>query len=418
VAGPDLPGQPAPEPSLNHPAHRTGWLYRRGLALVPERRVYAAFFLYAFSMGGLFARMGEIQRGMGVAEGALGLALMGTACGTMVSLTWGHRVIERLGYRRCLLALVPLTAFWYAVAAWAGAPGGLFAALFCAGVAVGALEIIVNVEADRVEHQLQRRIMNRAHGFWSLGFFGSGLLGALSAWLGIGVQLQLALTVLLVVLAMVLLLGRFEPAQARPQAAREAQPVHRFARPTRAILWLVCLCFSAMVMEGTGIDWSAIYMRDVFGASPFVAGLAVATGALAQAVARFAADAFVARFSPVGVARVLLLALGLGVLMVFVAWAPWVAFAGFALMGVGTSALFPLAMSAAAQRHDRPASVNVAALSQLAFVAFLLAPPLLGQVAEHWGIRFAFGLGLPLVLLSAWAVSSLKPVPTPPQRRG
>lgn len=61
-----------------------------GWTLPAAQRVYAAFFLYAFSLGGLFPRMGEIQQRMGVGEGALGMALIGTACGTMVSLTWGH----------------------------------------------------------------------------------------------------------------------------------------------------------------------------------------------------------------------------------------------------------------------------------------------------------------------------------------
>jgi MFS family permease len=68
--------------------------------------------------------------------------------------------------------------------------------------------------------------------------------------------------------------------------------------------------------------------------------------------------------------------------------------------------MFPLAMSAAAQRTDRPAATNVAALAQISFVSFLLGPPLLGFAAEHWGIRWAFGLGLPLVVLSL-AVSSI-----------
>jgi cyanate permease len=384
------------------------WGHRIGWALPPAQRVYAAFFLYAFSLGGLFPRMGEIQQRMGVGEGALGLALIGTACGTMVSLTWGHALIERVGYRRCLLWLLPATAMWYALASWPTAPWVLFAVLLPAGVGVGALEIIVNVEADRVEHGLGRRIMNRSHGFWSLGFFAAGMVGAGSAWLGISPQLQLSAIVFLVSLATLLLLGRFAPSNPRPQAAGAAM-APRFARPTRAIFWLVCLTFSAMVMEGASIDWSSIYMRDVFGAAPFVAGLAVATGALAQACARFAADHFVERYSPQAVARVLLLTLGLGVLVVFAALHPAASLLGFALMGVGTSAIFPLAMSAAAQRHDRPAAINVAALSQLAFTAFLLAPPLLGFVAEHWGIRYAFGLGLPLVVVSWWSVASLDP---------
>lgn len=372
----------------------------------PAHRVYAAFFIYAFSLGGLFPRMGEIQRGMGVGEGALGLALMGTACGTMVSLTWGHGLIERVGYRRCLLWLLPIASVWYALAAWAAAPWMLFACLVPAGICIGAIEIVVNVEADRVEHRLGRRIMNRSHGFWSFGFFGAGVVGALSARWGVSPQTQLMATVLVVVVATVWVLGGFEPSAARPQAPGAAQ-APRFARPTLAIMSLVGLCFSAMVMEGAGIDWSSIYMRDVFGSAPFVAGLAVATGAFAQAMARFSADHFVERHSPRVVARALLLTLGVGVLLVFAAWHPLVSMLGFALMGVGTSAIFPLAMSAAAQRHDRPAAVNVAALSQTAFVAFLVAPPMLGFIAEHWGIRYAFGLGLPLVVISWLSLASL-----------
>jgi MFS family permease len=163
-----------------------------------------------------------------------------------------------------------------------------------------------------------------------------------------------------------------------------------------------------MVLEGAGADWSAIYMRDVFGAAPFVAGLAVAIGALAQGATRFFADRFVERHQSVAVARVLLGVLAAGTLLVFVAPSAGLALAGFALMGVGTSAIFPLAMSAAAQRTDRAAATNVAALAQFSFVAFLLGPPLLGYVAQAFGIRWSFGVGLPLVALSFIAASALR----------
>jgi MFS family permease len=149
-------------------------------------------------------------------------------------------------------------------------------------------------------------------------------------------------------------------------------------------------------------------MRDVVGAPPFLAGAAVATGAAAQAVTRFFADRFVERHHPVLVARVLLGVLGIGTLLVFAATTAWAALLGFALMGVGTSAIFPLAMSAAAQRTDRAPATNVAALAQISFVAFLLGPPLLGLVAQAFGIRWAFGVGLPLVGLSFIAAAALR----------
>jgi len=377
------------------------------LSLAPHRRVFAAFFLYAFSMGGFYPRLGDIQRAMGVAEGALGLALIGAAAGTLISLTFAGQLLERVGHRRALLGLIPLISLFYAVAAWATGPQALFVLLLPAGLCIGALEVVVNVEADRAEHQLGRRIMNRAHAFWSIGFFAAGLLGAaLSQW-GLSVQRHLLLMVPFVLLATALLLGGFQPTPKRDNGHAAAVP--RFARPTRPIMALVMLTMSAMVLEGASADWSAIYMRDVFGAVPFVAGAAVAVGALAQAITRFFADGFVERHSPAVVARVLLGVLGAGTLLVFIAPAGAVALIGFGLMGAGTSAIFPLAMSAAAQRTDRPAAINVAALAQTSFVAFLLGPPLLGLVAQALGVRWAFGVGLPLILLSFAATASLRP---------
>ena len=378
--------------------------HRFGLHLSAEWRVFAAFFMYSFGLGGIFPRLGEIQRGMGVGEGALGLALIGTAAGTLVSLTLASRLLERIGYRRALLVLTPMIALFFAIASWASGPVVLFLCLVPAGLCVGLVEVVVNVEADRVEHQLGRRIMNRAHAFWSFGFFAAGLAGAGIAQLGISPQLHLALMVPVSLVATLLLLGRFSPAPLREATTEEAP---HFARPTWAIMALVCVTLSAMLLEGAGADWSAIYMRDVFAASPLVCGLAVAAGAFTQAVMRFFADGLVERFSPVVFARCLLVVLGCGALLVVLAPGPVWALLGLGLMGVGTSGIFPLAMSAAAQRTDRPAAVNVAALAQISFVVFLLGPPLLGQVAEHFGIRNLYAACLPFVLLSLVAVGAL-----------
>jgi MFS family permease len=385
---------------------------RIGLALPPRRRVFAAFFLYAFALGGLFPRLAELQRSMGLTESELGLGLIGAASGTLVSLTLAGPLIERVGHRRTLLALLLAMPVFYALAAHASGALALFACLVPAGLCIGAVELVVNLEADRVEHQGGRRIMNRAHAFWSFGFFGAGLLGALAARAGISPQWQLAGMVPLSALLVLLLLGRFEPAPQR--SGGNAEPAHRFARPTWAIMALVLLSLSALVLEGAGIDWSAIYMRDVFGSSPFIGGLAVATGACVQGAARYVADRFVERHSPVVMARALLAVLGIGTLLVTAASAWPVALLGFALMGVGTSVVFPLAMSAAAQRTDRPAATNVAALAQISFVSFLLGPPLLGYVAEHLGIRWTFGVGLPLGVLSVAVLPILRtPVKRP-----
>ncbi len=378
-----------------------------GPSLTPQGRVYSAFALYAMAIGGIFPRLGDLQRALAVDERTLGLALIGMASGTLLSLTLAGRWLERVGHRAALLGLIPMLALWVAVASFARGPLMLYLLLLPAGLCIGAVEVVVNLEADRLEHRLGRRLMNRAHACWSIGFFGASLLGAGFAQMGFSPQAHLALMTGVVGTLCGLLLGGFEPAPRRPDC--HDGPAPRGARPTRTTLWLLAATLGAMVLEGAAADWSAIYMRDVLAAGPFAAGAAVATGAAAQALARWHADGWVERLGPVRLARVLHLLLGAGALAVLLAPHAAVALLGFALIGVGSSAIFPLAMSAAAQATDRPAAVNVAALAQTSFLAFLLGPPLLGGVATAVGIRWAFGITLPLVLLGWIAARALAP---------
>jgi hypothetical protein len=67
--------------------------------------------------------------------------------------------------------MIPLLALLYAIASFAIGPLSFFPLLFPAGIVIGGIEIILNLEADRTEHMIGYRIMNRAHAFWSFGFF-------------------------------------------------------------------------------------------------------------------------------------------------------------------------------------------------------------------------------------------------------
>ena len=99
----------------------------------------------------------------------------------------------------------------------------------------------------------------------------------------------------------------------------------------------------------------------------------------------------------------------LGVGCVVFSFEPITALLGFLLMGGGSAVIFPLAMSAAAQRTDKTPEENVASLAQFVFVIFLLAPPILGFVGEHLGLRWSFALCFPLLIVSFFTISSLDP---------
>lgn len=371
----------------------------------PQIRIYSVFFLFALSLGGLLSRMADLQRQLGVTESQLGLTLIGMAIGSLISLTIASPLIVRLGARWTAIITVFGTAALYALVPWLPGAPFVFAALFVAGFLAGALEINVNIETDKLEALLGRRIMNRAHGMWSLGFFVTALIGAGMRHFEVSIQVHTGIMLALVLAVGLVTFTGMTTAPARADAHQGEHPV--FAIPTLGLLPLCMIGIAAFLVEGAGVDWSTIYMRDVWKAEPFIGGLGLTLFTFLMAITRLFIDPFVDGFGPRRVAGTLLVVAGVGVTLVGFAPFDWVALIGFGLMGAGCSAVYPLAVSAAAQRTDRPAAVNVAAIGQVTFIVFFLAPPLLGFVAEHLGISNSYLICLPVIVLGLLAVPAL-----------
>jgi Na+/melibiose symporter-like transporter len=373
--------------------------------LQPQHRIYICFFLFATSLGALLARMPDLQVALAVNKSELGLTLIGMALGALISLTVSSPLIARLGARTTALVTVLGTSALLALVPWLGTAHRVFFVLFCEGLLAGALEINLNVEIGRIEAQLGRSLMNRAHGFWSLGFFVTALAASVVRQAGISMELHLAMT-----FGTVLIIGLWSISGMRnaptPIASREAK-TPLIALPTLGLLPLCVMGIAAFLVEGAGIDWSAIYMRDVFAVEPLMGGLGLTLFTFFMALARLFVDPLVDRFGARATAAVLLVLSASGLSAVWLAPHPYIALSGFALMGAGCSAVYPLAVSAAAQRKDRAASINVAALAQMTFVVFFLAPPLLGFIAEHAGIRTSYLACLPLIIYALFSINAL-----------
>lgn len=391
------------------------------MLLAPQHRTYLAFFLIAISTGAFLARMPDLQMMLNVNKAELGLTLIGLATGALVSLTFSSPIVMKLGAKLTLMITLLGTALLLALVPFMPDAPSVFCLLFLVGLLGGAFEINLNVEIGRIEAQLGLGIMNRAHGFWSVGFFVTAISASFIRHAGIDMQTHLH-----IVLGLVFVLGVLNVAgmkNAPIVKVPEIENAPHFALPTLGLLPLCLIGIAAFLVEGAGIDWSAIYMRDVFNSEPLIGGTGLTLFALFMAVARLFVDPVVDRHGPCVVAIVLLATAALGITMVWLAPHPYVALAGFALMGGGCSAIYPMAVTAAAQRTDRPSEINVAALAQMSFVVFFLAPPLLGFIAEHLGIRNAYLVCLPLILGSLLASPSLasrrrEAQPLPPGQHG
>jgi len=368
------------------------------MKIAPQHRIYCGFFLFAFAMGSLMSRLADLQLQFGVEEGVLGLTIIGMSIGALISLTFSANFIKQLGQKNTLrlslfgcataLSLVPLM------------PGveAAFVCLFFGGLSIGALEISLNIEADRIEAMTGQRIMSRAHGFWSIGFFVAALASIPIRQAGISPLLHMAAIPPATVFVIYIFYRGFAPAPPRGGFAVDKPPL--VARPSRGVLALCAVGLTPVLMEGAGLDWSVIYMRDTFVVAPAISSMSLTVFTLFMAAGRLAADPVISRFGPRDVTLVLLTMCVASLFMVAYAPSATIALAGFALMGLGASAVYPVVVSEAAQLTDRPAEINVAALSQIVFLVFLFGPPLLGFVAQFWGIRAIYLVCLPFAVLS------------------
>ena len=101
------------------------------------------------------------------------------------------------------------------------------------------------------------------------------------------------------------------------------------AFPTIGLLPLCLIGAAPLFAEGASVDWSAIYMRDVFAVEPFVGGLSVTIFPCSSPSRASGMDPVIDRFNPRWVAIIFLGVATIGLVAVATAPHPYIALAGF-----------------------------------------------------------------------------------------
>jgi MFS family permease len=377
------------------------------MIFTPARRIMTIFMMHSIVMTNWFPRIPDMQAKLHVGTGDLSLGLLGASIGSLVALPLAGQIIEWLSPRRTILVAFVFYCLAYALVGWAWSIPSLFAALFLAGFFLPIVDVAMNVEADRIEASGGRRIMSTCHGFWSVGSIIGGLSGAAFASLEVDIRWHLA------IVGAVSLPIALAVAYRLPQISAEPKPRDgrrfRIALPTWSLMPLCIFAFGMLLVEAAMLDWSSLFLRSVIEATPFGAGIGFAAFTIAMAVGRFLGDWAAERFGPVAVARSCGLIGLAGVIALVTAPIFLQAIVGLAAIGLGVSVAVPLSVSAAASRGDRPASVNVAALSLISFCGFLVEPPLVGFGAELSGsLRVGIAMLIPAIVASIFLAGHVR----------
>lgn len=369
----------------------------RGSFLSREAVIMSVFLIHAVASGGIFTRIPDIQAALALNEATLGLVLMAQPVGGLLSFLIASFIVERVGPKRICLITIPMMALGSFVFAAAPFLAVGVVGLLLYGASFSVVNVAMNVEADRVEAITSRKIMNRCHGWWSIGFLAASLIGVGARAFAISAPVHLGLMALLSVLAVCLIVWNMRESPARAHSDTSRRRVITF--PSGATLRIVGFGLVGSFVQGATHNWSVIYMRDSFAAPDWVDALSIPAFLLALSLGRMFGDGWVTRYGTYRVAVALISVALVGLLMVIFSGALWQALIGFGLMGLGISTTFPLMITAAAQLGDRASSANVAAVTMTTGIAMLAVPPIMGLVAEAYSIRTSFMLLVPVFIL-------------------
>jgi MFS family permease len=364
--------------------------------------VSAAFLAFGVVPGTWVPRLPAIKDHLHLSDGQIGFALLICAVGAIagaglarVVLSRGSRAWVRLLTVALCLALIPVgLATNFAV---------LVVAFLVLGGCSGFIDVLENAQAAEVERGAGRPMLNGFHGFWSLGAVIGSIAAGAAAYLGVPPLEHFVVVALLVAAISAPLLRTLPNTRGGAQPADEATTRRLI---TRSAALVAALGFCAIIVEGGGADWNALYLREYGHASQGLAAVGFAGFSVAMMAVRFRADRLTARTSATTVARLggLLAAVGFGIAIALPA-VPGAIF-GFVLVGTGVAVIVPLAFSAGANLGRSGTALSL--IASAAYAGSIAGPGLIGSVADHVGLRVALGLPLAASLIVAMLAAGLR----------
>jgi len=374
--------------------------------------VYLVFIGSGLGFASWAARIPQVAEELDLTPGALGLALMAIAVGSLIALPSAGLIVHRIGAAKTIVVMSLICAAGIATVGVGVLVGEapVVIGLLLMGFGNGAWDVAMNVEASAVEQQLKRSIMSRFHAGFSLGTVTGALLGAAMNALRVSVTVNLLVIALLLVVAMPLSTRGFLPAgtEAHDEPSKRIHPLKAWIEPRTLLIGLFVLTMA--FAEGTATDWIGVATIDGYGATAALGSLAYGVFVASMTFGRWYGAQILDRFGRVPVLRVSAASALIGLLIVVFGPNLFTAMVGTILWGLGTALGFPVGMSAAADQR-RYAAGRVSVVATIGYLAFLAGPPLVGLIGNDVGVLRALSITAGLLAIGLLAARATRPIP-------
>lgn len=400
------------------PATYAGGLSRRQV-VAWRNAIFAIFFICGVALSTWVSRIPSVRDAFDADTATVAVLAFAIAVGSIAGLVTSSHLISRLGAPRTIAWTLSTGALGLIVAASAATIGPSFAVtaigLAIFGASLGICDVAMNVSGAAQERVLGRPIMPIFHAFFSFGTMAGAALSVLAEALDLSIAAHVAAIGVLMALTVVLSTRHLQSEHIVEDGAEiVADDDHSKTWRGRLSIWrdprtifIGLIVLGMAFTEGSANDWLALAMVDGYGvdnaSGAFIFGIFVT----AMTIGRLAGVKVLERFGRVPVLRGTAILAVVGLVIVIFGPNPVVATIGVALWGLGASLGFPVGMSAAAD-DPKTAAARVSAVATIGYFAFLVGPPAIGLIGQHFGLLNGLLVVLVLVLVAGFASGSAR----------
>lgn len=372
---------------------------------ISKSRYRASVFAYFFCQGIGFAswasRIPTIKEILHLSDAQLGTMLLMLPLGQLFTLSISGKIVTKYGSAKVLRVVSLVYTLILCSIAFATNVYMLGTSLFMFGIAGNLASIAVNTQAVGVEKMYGKSVMTSFHGGWSLAGFCGALIGLLTINLHISTPIHF-----FIILGLVIINYFVNNQFLIPKAAsNDKEPAKIKFKPDSILFQLGVVGFFSMATEGAMFDWSGVYFKDIVKSPASLVILGYTSFMIMMASGRFLGDKMIMKF---GNKKVLIISGALMFIgMISSVLFPYVATAtaGFMLVGLGVACCVPTVYSLAGKHPSIPPGMAIAIVSSISFLGFLMGPPLIGYIAEIFGLKWSFTLfsmfGLAMVIMAS-----------------
>lgn len=362
-----------------------------GTAQRARLAVSIAFFIGGMTIGIWGVHIPVIASRLAVDPAVLGLALLCVGIGAVIAPPIIGWLIGRTGSSTSSTVMLAYFVIVMPIVIASPSTPALFVAAFLLGLGGGGFNVAINTQAAEAERARGRPIMSSFHGFWSLGALAGAATGGLILRFGLGDGRGAAVVALAMLVVGMIASRSFLPAPVQSAEQRASQG-RRFALPTAALLGIVVIGFFSEFIEGSVSNWSSLYLSTVRQLSDAEAAKGLVIFSLVMAICRLAGGPVVSRLGE----RTLIVAGGIsaavGVAVVLLApsagWSP----IGFGIIALGIANVVPVLIGVASRTPGIAPGTAIAATFSAITLGFLSAPPVIGLIAQYFGLATGIGL--------------------------